>query len=211
MSCSLNLKNISFQELIKDVTLDLGHKEKIAIVGPNGCGKSTLLKIMVGLLEQDRGEVHYFHNHLSSKAAFLAYRHRIGYLFQDVEDQFICPSVIEEVAFNLLNMGKSKEEAYTCALEMLKEFNIDHLKEAVPMHLSGGEKKLVALASILISKPDILILDEPTNHLDAQTEAILKNILQKLDKSIVLVSHDEAFAKEVVHKWYRLEGGLTEV
>lgn len=215
MSCSLNLRNIEMcingSCLFKNINLNLGHKDKVAIVGANGCGKTTLLKSIVGLIKPFNGSIEVFHNTLDSEKDFVKARKHIGFLFQDPEDQIISPTVIEEVSFGLLNERKSVTVAVQLAEKTLAELGIYHLRDRITLQLSGGEKKLVALASILIMEPDILLLDEPSASLDKKTEAALSNILRKLDKSILMVSHNEDFVKAVgAKKLYFTKDGLVE-
>ena len=145
MSCSLNLKNISYKisdkYILKDINLDLGHKEKIAILGSTAKGKTTLAKIIVGLKQAYEGEIYLFHNKINSENDFEKFMPKIGFLFQNVEDTFIFPTVIEEVAFDLLNQKESKTQAYKKSLEILEFFGIKDLKNKFPLKLSGGEKK----------------------------------------------------------------------
>ena len=208
MSCSLNLKNISYVKeeklLFKDINIDLGHKEKIAIVGANGVGKSTLLKIMAGLIEPSFGEIELFHNLIKNKKDFEKYRDDIGYLPQDVSSFFLCITVIEDIMFSLQALGIGKKEAYDKSKEILKNLNILHLENRVIYELSGGEQKIVALASILVKEPKILLLDEPTNALDEESENRILDILSKIDKSMIIVSHHKSFIEKIVSKIYNL-------
>lgn len=116
MSCSLNLRSISYKKgdkyILEDINFDLDHKEKIAIVGQNGVGKSTLLKIIAGLKIATNGEIEIFHNKIKYQNDFEKYRDEIGYLPQDVSSFFLCITVIEDIMFSLLTLGIKKEEAY---------------------------------------------------------------------------------------------------
>lgn len=216
MSCTLTLKGVGYEQqekmLFSNISLNLTHKKKVAIVGANGSGKSTLLKIAAGLKEPSSGHVELFHNRMETLGNFEPYRHQIGYLFQDSDDQFIAPSVVEDVAFGLLNRGYSKEEARCKVMEKLDALGIVHLAERVPMRLSGGEKKLVALAGVLITEPDILLLDEPDNGLDSRTEEKILEILVELHSSMLIVSHERRFLEGCVNEMYELgPEGLSPV
>lgn len=213
MSCSFNLKKISFKNerktLFSNLNLDVGHEEKVAIIGSNGSGKSTLLKIIAGLEFSYEGELHLFHNLISKKKDYEKYRTSIGYLPQDVSDYFLCPTVIEDVMFNLRAIGKNKEESYHEAVLMLEKLGIIHLKDRVIYELSGGEQKIVAIAGILISKPKIILLDEPTNALDSKAEEMIINLLNSIKKSMVIVSHHKSFIERLTKTVYSLdENGL---
>jgi cobalt/nickel transport system ATP-binding protein len=216
MSCSLNLRAVSYKnedkEIFNDISLNLGHEEKIAIIGSNGSGKSTLLKIIAGLIKPSSGYIEVFHEKMNNLKDFSKYRSDIGYLPQDVTNHFLCPTVIEDVIFSLRAKGVSKEEALIQGEEILKELKITHLKDRVIFDLSGGEQKIVALAGLLILKPKILLLDEPTNALDVQSEKRIIEILNSIKKSMIIVSHHRSFIDSLVSKVYRLDcGSLGEM
>lgn len=211
MSCSVNLRSISYKnekkELFKDINLNLGHEEKIAIIGSNGSGKSTLLKIIAGLISPNQGHIEIFHNKIENLKEFKKYRSDIAYLPQDVTNHFLCPTVIEDVIFSLRARGISKEIALKQADEILQELEISHLKDRIIFDLSGGEQKIVALAGLLILKPKILLLDEPTNALDEQSEKKVVQILNSIKKSMIIVSHHKSFIESLASKIYKLDGG----
>ena len=216
MSCSVNLRAISYEnedkEIFNDISLNLGHEEKIAIIGSNGSGKSTLLKIIAGLINPRSGYIEVFHEKMNNLKDFSKYRSDIGYLPQDVTNHFLCPTVIEDVIFSLRAKGVSKEEALIQGEKILKELEITHLKDRVIFDLSGGEQKIVALAGLLILKPKILLLDEPTNALDEQSEKRIVEILNSIKKSMIIVSHHRSFINSLVSKVYRLDcGSLGEM
>lgn len=211
MSCSVNLRSVSYKnekkELFKDINLNLGHEEKIAIIGSNGSGKSTLLKIIAGLISPNDGHIEIFHNKIENLKEFKKYRSDIAYLPQDVTNHFLCPTVIEDVIFSLRARGTSKEIALKQADEILQELEISHLKDRIIFDLSGGEQKIVALAGLLILKPKILLLDEPTNALDEQSEKKVVQILNSIKKSMIIVSHHKSFIESLASKIYKLDGG----
>lgn len=215
MSCSINLKDISYKKdekiLFENVSFDLGHKEKIAIIGKNGVGKSTLLKIIAGLKNQNSGTIDIFHNRINKKEDYEKYRDEIAYLPQDIDNFFLSITVIEDVMFSLLALGVKKAEAYKKSLYILKSLDILHLENRVIYDLSGGEKKLVALAAILIKEPKILLLDEPTNNLDDDGEKKLIDILRSIEKSMIIVSHQKTFIDSLVEKIYILEEKTLKV
>ncbi len=216
MSCSINLKNISYEtstkEVFRDVTLNVSHEEKVAIIGSNGSGKSSLLKILAGLIPPKEGEIFLFHDKMNSKKDFRTYRGDIGYLPQDVSDHFLCPSVIEDVMFALRAKGVKKDEAYKSSIQMLEDLGILHLENRNIYDLSGGEQKIVALAGILITKPKIILLDEPTNALDENAEVRIINILNSIKKSMVIVSHHKTFIEKLTPTIYKLKNdGLEKI
>lgn len=209
MSCSLNLRNITYIKdditIFANIVLNLGHEEKIAIVGANGCGKSTLLKIIAGLIKPSAGYIELFHHKMENLKAFKAFRNDIGYLPQDVSNHFLCPTVIEDVIFSLRANGISQKEAVQKADVLLKELGIMHLKERTVFELSGGEQKIVALAGLLILEPKILLLDEPTNALDVHSQEKIVALLNSIKKSMIIVSHQESFIKSLASSVYELK------
>ncbi|MCP4970599.1 MAG: ABC transporter ATP-binding protein [Arcobacter sp.] len=209
MSCSINLKNISYKtdtkKIFSNISLDVSHEEKVAIIGANGSGKSSLLKIIAGLLIQTEGELYLFHNKIDKLKDFKKFRSDLGYLPQDVSDHFLCPTVIEDVMFALRAKGIEKDEAYKQSINILKELGILHLENRNIYDLSGGEQKIVALAGILITKPKILLLDEPTNALDESAENKIIDILNSINKSMVIVSHHKTFIDRLTPTIYCLE------
>lgn len=216
MSCSINLKEVAFsaneKQVFKNVTLNVSHEEKVAIVGANGTGKSSLLKMIAGLVEPTSGGVFLFHDEMKSLKDFKRLRSEIGYLPQDVSDHFLCPTVIEDVMFALRAQGTKKNEAYKKACRSLQELGIEHLKERIIYELSGGEQKIVALAGILITQPRILLLDEPTNALDEEAETKIIEILNSIKKSMVIVSHHKTFIERLAPSIYRLNNeGLNKI
>jgi len=208
MSCSINLNNISYKKdisfLFENINLDLGHQEKIAIIGQNGVGKSTLLKIMAGLKEQTCGEITLFHNPIKRKKDFEQFRSEIGYLPQDISSFFICITVIEDIMFSLQTLGVDKAKAYQKSIKILKDLDLLHLKNRVIYELSGGEQKLVALAALLVKEPKILLLDEPTNALDIKSEKRIIDILNSIAKSMIIVSHNKDTINSLTHTIYEL-------
>ncbi|MFW0693035.1 energy-coupling factor ABC transporter ATP-binding protein [Aliarcobacter butzleri] len=209
MSCSITLKNVSYKNentsLFENINLNVGHEEKIAIIGSNGVGKSTLLKIIAGIESSFDGTLELFHNPIKSKNDYKKFRFEVGYLPQDISSFFLCPTVIEDVMFSLRTLGTCKDEARTKALEILKELDILHLENRVIYELSGGEQKIVALAGILIKNPKILLLDEPTNALDEQTQNKIIDILNSQKKSMIIISHHKSFIEKLAPTIYKLE------
>lgn len=214
MSCSLkivNLKAYNDQKLLfKNLNLHIKHKEKIAIIGSNGAGKTTLLEIIAGLKEASFDEFEIFHTKMTNKNSFKEIRNLIGYLFQESDNQFLFPVVEDDIAFSLLANDMDKKEAQKRVSVIMNDFNITHLKEKIVYELSGGEKKLVALAGVLVNDPKLMLLDEPTNGLDYDMQERLKNILKNIDKSIIIVSHNIEFVESLVDKIYIIDKfGLT--
>lgn len=208
MSCSINLKEVSYEtnskEIFKNLTLNVSHEEKVAIVGANGSGKSSLLKIVAGLVKQKDGGVFLFHNEMKKIKNFKEFRSDIGYLPQDVSDHFLCPTVIEDVMFALRAKGVNKDAAYKKSCQILEKLGILHLENRNIYDLSGGEQKIIALAGILITEPRILLLDEPTNALDEDAEKRIITILNDIKKSMIIVSHHKTFIEKLTPTIYKL-------
>jgi cobalt/nickel transport system ATP-binding protein len=194
--------------LLRDVDLALMAGERLAIVGPNGAGKSTLLRTVVGLERASRGTVHLFGADCATEKQFRLYRPRIGFLFQDSDDQLFCPTVIEDVAFGPLNTGCSDDQARARAREALDQLGIGHLADRISHRLSGGEKRLVCLAGLIAMRPDVLLLDEPTNGVDARNEQRLRDALRAFSGAMLLVSHDEHFVADLATRAMVIDDGV---
>eukprot|EP01155_Anaeramoeba_flamelloides_P032287 Anaeramoba_flamelloidesa92392_39.p3 GENE.a92392_39~~a92392_39.p3 ORF type:complete len:159 (+),score=2.04 a92392_39:372-848(+) len=151
-------------------------------------------------------------NELKERKDFKSVYGDIGYLFQDSDDSFIAPSVLEEVAFNIYNKTGNFDEAVAKSESLLQEFKIEHLKDKVPIKLSGGQKRIVSICAVLAHEPKILFLDEPSNHLDSKVSSMIKERLKNYKGSMIMVAHDLEFAKDVVNKFYKLScDGLKEI
>ncbi|MFA5663381.1 energy-coupling factor ABC transporter ATP-binding protein [Castellaniella sp.] len=188
----------------------LSRGERLAIVGPNGAGKTTLLRTIVGLEQAAGGEITLFGENCRREAEFRSHRPRIGFLFQESDDQLFCPSVIEDVAFGPCNLGMSNDEARARAMETLRELGIDHLSERFAHRLSGGEKRLVCLAGLLAMRPEVLLLDEPTNGVDHENGERLRAALLTFSGAILLVSHDEQFVTQIATRAMALSSGVLK-
>ena len=189
------------------VSMRLAPMERLAIVGPNGAGKTTLLRTIVGLQKTSAGTVRLFDTGCTGERDFRAMRPRIGFLFQDSDDQLFCPTVLEDVAFGPLNTGCSAAEAASVAADALARLGIGHLSARIAHRLSGGEKRLVCLAGLLAMRPEVLLLDEPTNGVDGPSLARLRAALDDFPGAIVLVSHDGSFVAAHATRAAYLAGG----
>jgi len=171
------------------VDLIVRRGERIAILGPNGAGKSTLLELLMGFHFPFKGSVDIWGQRLLRKNAD-ALRRRLGILFQDPDDQIFLPRVWDDVAFGPTNLGLNGGELEQRVEWALKSTGTWDLRERVPHRLSHGEKKRVAIAGVLAMNPEVLLLDEPTAGLDPQARADLIRIVNGLDKTIVVATHD---------------------
>ncbi len=188
-----------------DFALHLG--DRTALVGSNGAGKTTLLHLLVGLKRPSAGQVLAFGTPCRTESEFVPVRTRVGLLFQDSDDQLFCPTVLEDVAFGPLNLGQTPARARAAAERTLAVLGLAGFAERVTHRLSAGEKRLVALATVLAMEPTVLLLDEPTNGLDEATEERLIGHLAGLDQAMVIVSHDRRFLERLATRAVRLAEG----
>lgn len=191
-----------------DFSLKLG--ERVGIVGPNGAGKSTLFKLAMGLSMPDKGEVRGLGKVCTKEKDFRELRTKVGYLFQDPEDQLFCATVAEDVAFGPLNLGKTRKQALKITSRVLRQVGLEGFEKRVTYQLSGGEKHLVALASVLAMEPMALLLDEPSTGLDLEHKQKLLEILKASDLSWAMVSHEQDFLEQTCTSLIYLEQGVFE-
>ncbi len=193
--------------ILNKVHISLSEHQRVGLIGPNGCGKTTLFHLIMGLLKPLSGTVRYKGKVLAGDKDFGELREEVGLLFQDADDQLFSPTVLEDVAFGPLNKGAAPAEARDIAQQTLKDLGLSHLERRITHHLSGGEKKLVALATILAMHPRVLLLDEPTNNLDQQTQSRLIGIINGLDLAFMIISHDYDFLVATCEDLYLLDKG----
>ena len=182
---------------IHDIQLQIKKGETVGLMGPNGAGKSTLFKILVGLLPLSSGQYHF--KDWTIDQNFLKDPHRAGQLFQQVglifqnsDTQLFNTSVYDELAFGPRQLGLTESEVEQRVKDTLGLLEIEHLRDRIPYHLSGGEKKLVAIASVLTMNPSLLLFDEPFNGLSPKYQKLIVALLQELKtagKTIVVSSH----------------------
>lgn len=193
--------------IIKNLNFTLQKGDRIGISAPNGTGKTTLFSLIMGILKLNSGSITVCGRPILKENDFDWVREKIGLLFQDSDDQLFCPTVLEDVAFGPLNQGKKRNEALAIARETLHLLGLDKFEQRVTHHLSGGEKRLVALATILSMKPEILLLDEPSTGLDEKTKKRLIEVLSKLDISYIIISHDHQFLSAITNGTYIMNNG----
>ena len=206
-----SLHDISFSypgnDVLRNVDFELRKGQKIGLTGHNGSGKTTLLHIIMGLLKPQSGQIRYMDRELKTDEDFMELRKGVGLLFQQADDQLFCPTVLEDVAFGPLNLGKSPEEARKTAEFTLCTLGLSGYGDRVSYRLSGGEKKLVSLATVLAMEPQALVLDEPTNDLDPTMRERLIEILNSLDIAMLVVSHDLDFLVKITDVEYSCRKG----
>jgi cobalt/nickel transport system ATP-binding protein len=185
---------------LHDVSLTVAHGERLALLGANGSGKSTLLKILDGLLFADSGTFHAFGAEVTEDAVEdeqfnRAFRSRVGFVFQNSDAQVFSPTVREEIAFGPLTMGLDTDSVRARVDDTIAMLDIATLADRAPYQLSAGEKKRVAIASVLVMNPEVLLFDEPAAGLDPRTEQWLVELVTELSaagKTMVLATHDLA-------------------
>ena len=208
----LKLSNICFsydpgKRIINNLDFSLTKEERVGIIGATGCGKSTLLYIMMGLLTVSEGEISIFGKLMKSEKDFASIRTQIGFLFQNSDDQLFSPTVIDDIAFGPLNQGKTYEEAKNIAQELLHKLDIEDLKHRITHRLSGGEKKLVALATALAMNPKLLLLDEPLTGLDPHAREKIIKLISELSLPMIIISHDWDFLEQITCSVYKIDDG----
>ncbi len=190
---------------IKNVNLNVAKDEKVAILGSNGSGKSTLILLMSGLLKPTRGEVRIFG--LSPEKKYIEnIRRKMGVVFQNPDDFLFNSTVIEELTYVPKQLKWSKEEIERRVKEIAEIFGIDKILEKPPFRLSGGEKKKVEIASVLIYKPEVLLLDEPTANVDGKTKRKIIEILKNYQGTIVISTHEIQIAEMIAEKFVLING-----
>ena len=199
-----------YPRVLDGADLTLAPNERLCLIGPNGAGKSTLLLILMGLLTPQAGRVVAFGCERHKERDFRDVWRRVGFVFQDPDDQLFCPTVAEDIAFGPLNLGKSKAEAAGIVEQVLARLTLGHLRDRITHKLSGGEKRLVTLAAVLAMEPQVLLLDEPTNGLDEPTCERVTAILNDLPQAMIIVSHDPSFRRKVATRSVQLAAGKLE-
>jgi len=183
---------------LEDVSLEVSRGERLALLGANGCGKSTLLKILAGLIFPDRGSYRAFGEvvsepELEDEQFSRGFRARVGFIFQNTDAQVFSPTVREEIAFGPLQLGLEPNEIEARIEEVTAMLEIGDLAERAPYQLSAGQKKRVAIASVLVMNPELLLFDEPTAGLDPRTRHWLLELMVELGragKTIVFATHE---------------------
>ncbi len=206
----IELRNIYYSypgsktPLLQDVNFAIS-EERIGLIGENGCGKTTFFQIIMGLLQAEKGEIIFQGKMISNKKDFRELRSTLGFLFQNSDDQLFSPTVLEDVAFGPLNMGATPDEAKEISISTLEKLGLHGFEDRITHKLSGGEKKLVALATILSMQPKLLLLDEPSNNLDPTTRERLINILRGLKQAHIIISHDLDFLASTCSQLYTIQ------
>lgn len=198
---------------LHQISIKISAGENVALLGANGSGKSTLLRLMAALSFPDEGEISFFGDNLNAErledADFSSsFRRRVGVIFQNPDIQLFNASVFDEVAFGPLQLGWPKELIRQRVLQVLVEMEIAQLSDRPPHRLSGGEKKRVALASVLVLDPEVLLLDEPTAGLDPSSAAQIVNLLSSWktgEKTVITATHELDVLEQIADRCCLLE------
>ena len=211
MNNYLKINNLSYSypdghKALSSVSFSIDQGESISILGPNGAGKTTLILHLNGILGKLSGEIEvsglkYIPDNIDK------IRKTVGVVFQDPDDQLFMPTVIEDVMFGPKNFGFTQKEAEENSLEALKMGGMEKFEDRAPHHLSFGQKRKVAIATVLASKPKLLVLDEPASNLDPTSRKDLIDILKSLNISLILVTHDLPMALEICERSLVLNEG----
>lgn len=209
----IDIKNVSYSydnavPALKNINFNVYEGEAIALIGVNGSGKSTLMKLLNGLITPKYGS--YFfegeeitYKKLQNEKLSKAFHKKIGFVFQNSEVQLFCSNVYDEIAFGPRQMGMDEEEVKKRVEDTLKLLKIDELRNRQPYHLSGGEKKKVSIASVVVLNPNVYIFDEPMNGLDPKTKRFLKEFMITINnagKTILCSTHDFEYVKGVFRR-----------
>lgn len=194
---------------LNGVSFRITHGETVAIVGANGAGKSTILLHLNGCLIPETGTVRIGDFPLTRKTLEHV-RRTVGMVFQDPDDQLFMPSVHEDVAYGPLNLGLPLEDVAERVEQALSTVGMLHLKERPPYRLSGGEKRSVAIATVLSMSPSILVMDEPTSNLDPKARRQLIHLLKTFEHTIILATHDLDMVLDLCSRTIVLKKGRVE-
>jgi len=191
---------------LRDINLCVGPAERVALVGPNGAGKSTLMLHLNGILKGQHGTIQVGDLEVT-EANLRKVRAAVGIVFQNPDDQLFSPTVFEDVAFGPMYMGLGQSEVEARVGAALAAVGMEQAGERVPHHLSGGEKKRVAIATVLAMEPEILVLDEPTAGLDPRARRELINLLRHLPQTMLVSTHDLWMVQELFERSAIIDGG----
>lgn len=198
------------EPIFKELNFTFYSDMKAGLIGKNGSGKTTLLHLIMGLIKPQSGTITIFNESRLLEKDFFDVRKKIGFVFQDPNDQLFCPSVAEDIAFGPINHGISQEIITNKTKEVLKLIGLSGFEERMTHTLSDGQKKLISIATVLVMEPQLLILDEPTTCLDEDSTQRIEAILHQLTIPYLIVSHDHDFLDRVVTTKIFLKNGLLE-
>ena len=176
-------------EAIKDIYFKVKEGEKIGLIGANGAGKSTILQLISGLYFCNKGRI-VVDNVEVNKKSLKEVRKNLGFVFQDSDNQLFMNTVYDDIAFGLRSNKVSEEDVSISVIEILNQLSMEKLKDKEIYKLSGGQKKIVSIAGVLVMKPKIILMDEPTASLDPKSRRNIINIINNIQKTFVIATHD---------------------
>lgn len=207
----IEFRNVSFsydkeRQVLKGVSFSIGEGESVGLIGANGAGKSTIMKLLLGLLEPTDGSV-LVKGTPVSKSSLAEVRRTLGFVLQDSDDQMFMPKVADDMMFAPLNYGLPREEAEARVDEVLAGLGIQDLKERYNHRISGGEKRMAAIATILVMQPEAILMDEPTSALDPFNRRMIINTVKDLKQTKLIASHDLDMILDTCSRVILLSGG----
>ncbi len=192
-------------QAVRELNLSMERGEHVALIGANGAGKSSLILSLVGILPAS-GEAEIFGTPVD-KAHINEVREKTGVVFQNPDDQLFMPTIFDDVAFGPRNLGLDEETVKHRVEDRLELLHISHLRDKTALKLSGGEKRMAAMATVLAMKPDVMLFDEPTAFLDPKARRALINVLKNIPHTMLIATHDLSFALEVCPRCIILKEG----
>jgi cobalt/nickel transport system ATP-binding protein len=210
MSCAIRARGVEYRypdgrRALCGIDLEVGHGERVAVLGPNGAGKTTFMLHLNGL-RTGTGSLEVA-GLAVAPGTLRELRARVGLVFQDPDDQLFMPTVREDVAFGPLNMGLGRAEVNARVAEALAAVRMSHVADRAPYQLSMGERRRVAIATVLAMHPDLLVLDEPSANLDPRTRRELLEVLERIERTLLVTTHDLPLAAELCERAVILAGG----
>ena len=190
-------------DVLKNISLEVAEGESVGIIGPNGAGKTTLFLLLCGILKPLAGRIEL----MGKEVRYKGFNPAVGYVFQNPDDQLFSPTVWDDVAFGPINMALSRHEVEARVAKALDVSGCRELAQRPSHHLSGGEKRMVAIASVLAMQPEIMIYDEPTASLDMRARRKVINLIKSERKTNLIASHDMEFILETCGRVIILNGG----
>lgn len=204
----LNICNLSFKypcgkQVLNNIEIHVKEGSKTALIGPNGSGKTTLFLLCCGILKPESGSIKVQENMVE----YNKFNPEISYLFQSPDDQLFSATIFDDIAFGPMNMGYSKTEIKSVVEESLKKVDGENLSDKASFHLSGGEKRMAAIASLLSMNPKVMLFDEPTANLDTRNRRKVTELIKNMEETIFISSHNMEFLLETCSRVVLIDNG----